>query len=109
MKFDYYQKKSKETAQYPKTLRTIAYTTIGLAGETGELLNKIKKIFRDDKGKLTPGRREEIAAELGDVLWYLSQIATDCGLSLKEVARENLKKLQDRKKRGVIKGSGDNR
>ncbi len=109
MKFNDYQKKSQETAHYPKTLRILAYTTIGLAGETGELLNKIKKVYRDDKGILSAARKEEIAAELGDVLWYLSQIATDCGLSLKDIARENIKKLQSRKKRGVLHGSGDNR
>ncbi|MBI2049283.1 MAG: nucleoside triphosphate pyrophosphohydrolase family protein [Parcubacteria group bacterium] len=109
MRFNDYQKKSRETARYPKTLRVLAYTAMGLAGETGELLNKVKKVFRDDKGKLSAEKKEEIAAELGDVLWYLSQIATDCGLSLKDVAQGNIKKLQDRKQRGTLHGSGDKR
>ena len=109
MNFNDYQKKSKETACYPKTLRVLAYTAMGLAGETGELLNKVKKVYRDDKGRLSAARKEEIATELGDVLWYLSQIATDCGLSLKDIARGNIKKLQDRKRRGTLHGSGDSR
>ncbi len=109
MRFDDYQKKSRETALYPKMLRPIVYSAIGLAGETGELLNKVKKIFRDNKGILDTERKEEISSEIGDVLWYLAQVATDCGLSLKNVARENIKKLQSRKKRGVLHGSGDKR
>jgi len=109
MRFDDYQKKSRETADYPKVTRGFVYPIIGLAGETGELLNKVQKIFRDDKGRVTSQKKEEITKELGDVLWYVAQVATEFGLSLKDVAQDNLKKLASRKKRGHIHGSGDDR
>jgi len=51
----------------------------------------------------------EIEKELGDVLWYLAQLATELGLNLEEVAKKNLEKIYSRKKRGKIKGSGDKR
>lgn len=80
------------------------YNSLGLAGETGEFIEKVKKRIRD--GVFDP---KLAALELGDVLWYLSQLASDLGFTLEEVARMNLKKLADRKARGVIHGSGDER
>ena len=109
MRFDDYQKKSRETAQYPKITRGFIYPVMGLAGETGELLNKVKKIFRDDRGRLTAKKKEEIEGELGGVLWYLAQVATEFNVSLKDIAKKNPQILKSRKERGVIKGSGDNR
>ena len=109
MRFDDYQKKSRETAIYPKITRGFIYPTMGLAGETGEFLNKIKKIFRDDKGRLTIQKKKELSEELGGVLWYLAQVATELDLSLKDIAKDNLKILASRKKRGVLNGSGDRR
>lgn len=106
MEFAEYQNKAKETAIYPKQLDGgIYYAAIGLAGEVGELLNKIKKIARDGAAV----DKEAISGEMGDVLWYLSQMATELGISLDDIAGYNLKKLNDRKARGVISGSGDNR
>ncbi|OGZ12101.1 MAG: hypothetical protein A3D67_02450 [Candidatus Lloydbacteria bacterium RIFCSPHIGHO2_02_FULL_51_22] len=109
MKFDDYQKKAKVTALYPKIQKTFVYPVIGLAGEAGELLNKVKKIFRDDRGKITSTKKEEIAGELGDVLWYVAQIATEFHLSLKDVAQANIAKLKKRQKAGSLHGSGDAR
>ncbi len=101
-----YQNKASETAIYPKKLDGgVYYAAIGLAGEVGELLNKIKKIARDNAELDVEG----VKGELGDVLWYCSQIATELGIDMNEVADYNLKKLEDRKRRGVIGGNGDNR
>lgn len=109
MTFDEYQKRAKETARYPKVGRGFVYPTIGLIGEVGEMANKVKKVFRDDGGVMEPPRREEISKELGDILWYLSQTATELDLSLDDIARTNLEKLASRFSRGAIGGSGDDR
>ncbi|MGC8675982.1 MAG: nucleoside triphosphate pyrophosphohydrolase family protein [Candidatus Micrarchaeia archaeon] len=106
MELDEYQGKASETAIYPKMLNGgVYYAAIGLAGEVGELLNKIKKIARDN----AQPSADEIKGELGDVLWYCSQVASELGISMNDVAAYNLKKLQDRKQRGVISGNGDKR
>jgi len=80
-----------------------------LAGESGEVADKIKKVIRDKGGKLDKETIFEIEKELGDVLWYLSQLATELKLDFEKVAKTNLEKLFSRKKRGKIQGSGDNR
>ena len=109
MTFEEYQKQSRKTAQYPKIGENFVYPVLGLTGEAGEVAEKIKKLFRNRNGDLSLEYKLEIAKELGDVLWYLSQIATELDLSLEEVAQLNLEKLFDRQKRGVIKSEGDNR
>jgi NTP pyrophosphatase (non-canonical NTP hydrolase) len=109
MDFDKYQKEAKKLAKYPRIGRNFIYPTLGLAGEAGEVAEKVKKIFRDDKNRITKKRREEIKKELGDLMWYLAQTATEFGMSLKDIAEDNIKKLNSRKKRGVISGDGDNR
>ena len=98
-----YQLKAIGMAIYPTGYRII-YPTLGLTGEAGEVAEKVKKTLRDG-GLNVEGLRKE----LGDVLWYLAALARDLGLTLEEIAQENLKKLQDRKDRGVLKGSGDDR
>jgi len=108
MDFVFYQHDSKKTAIYKKNLK-ILYPCMGLAGEAGEVANKIKKIYRDKGGKYTEEDRTEVADELGDVLWYVSQLATDFNMSLDAIAQHNLHKLQTRKRRGTLKGKGDNR
>jgi len=85
------------------------YPALGLAGEAGEVCEKVKKMFRDDDGEVTPAKLEEIKKELGDVLWYIANLAADFGINLDEVAMLNLDKLFSRQKRGTLKGSGDNR
>jgi NTP pyrophosphatase (non-canonical NTP hydrolase) len=109
MNFEEYQKKSRKTALYPGVGSNFVYPTLGLAGEAGEVAEKVKKIIRDDGGEILPEKKKEISKELGDVLWYVSQIATEVGLSLDDVAKENIEKWYSRLERGKIGGSGDNR
>lgn len=101
-----FQKGALETATYPKNV-AILYTTLGLAGEAGEVANKVKKVIRDNKGKFTPELKLKIADEVGDVLWYAATLSHELGFNLEEIARMNKKKLDDRAKRGTISGSGD--
>ena len=109
MTFDEYQAAARKFAIYPDIDSNLAYPTLGLCGEAGEVAEKIKKIFRDEKGLLTLERREQLKKELGDVLWYLSNLACELALGLNEVAIDNIQKLTKRKDEGKIKGSGDNR
>jgi len=109
MNFEEYQKQSRTTAMYPNLGNNFIYPVLGLAGESGEVSEKIKKVIRDDGGVVSDIKREEIKKELGDVLWYIAQICTELNLSMEEVAKFNLEKLFSRKERGVITGSGDNR
>lgn len=104
MLFDDYQKEAKATAIYPEQYK-IVYPALGLAGETGEVCEKIKKTIRDGKDIDI----QQLALELGDVLWYISAIASDAGISLDTIAQNNIIKLKSRKERNVISGSGDNR
>lgn len=106
---DEYQERSRSTALYRGVGSNPYYPTLGLAGEAGEIANKVKKIMRDDNDVITEQKREEIRGELGDVLWYTAQIATEFNLSLAAIAQANLDKLASRKARGVLGGSGDNR
>ncbi len=109
MDFKEYQKKSRETAIYPKLEPSWIYPSLGLSGETGEVMEKLKKILRDSNYEDKDKRINDIKKELGDILWYLSQLATELGFSLQEIAEENINKLNSRKDRGVLHGDGDNR
>jgi NTP pyrophosphatase (non-canonical NTP hydrolase) len=109
MTFSEYQKASRQTAIYPDRDHNFVYPTLGLAGETGEVAEKIKKIIRDKGGLLDADSRDALKKELGDVLWYLAQLATETGLDLEEVAAGNLEKLLSRMERNVLQGDGDNR
>lgn len=108
MHFSQYQKKAIRFAEYPNAGVDVNYPVVGLVGEAGEVAGAWKKILRGDNNK--DGQLgEKIIDELGDTLWYISEIANCLGISLDEIAKRNIRKLQDRKDRGVIKGSGDNR
>ena len=109
MRFSEYQRRSRETAVYPQAGDNLVYPALGLCGEAGETAEKIKKAIRDDGGVLTDERREALAAELGDVLWYVAQLATEAGLELDRLAEANLDKLASRRRRAVLQGSGDDR
>lgn len=85
------------------------YCVLGLLNEAGELAGKVKKLFRDKQGFVSEEDREAIKQELGDVMWYLSQIATSFGLGLSDIMQANIGKITDRQQRGVIGGNGDNR
>ncbi|MCD6728117.1 MAG: nucleoside triphosphate pyrophosphohydrolase family protein [Solirubrobacteraceae bacterium] len=104
-----YQLRSRATAVYPGAGENLLYPTLGLCGEAGEVAEKVKKMVRDDGGVLSDERRAALAGELGDVLWYAAQVATEAGLDLGAVAEANLEKLRSRQDRGRLHGSGDGR
>lgn len=106
-----YQKGASRTARYPGAGGTngLVYTTLGLAGEAGELANKVKKVLRDNDGNLNGPMRLALAEELGDCLWYVAMLASELEFTLDDIAEANLDKLASRAERGVIKGSGDQR
>lgn len=87
----------------------MVYPTLGLVSEAGEVASKLKKAIRDHRGIIDDERRATLEQELGDVLWYVSQITTELGLNLGVVAEKNIEKLLSRKDRGVLSGDGDNR
>ena len=106
--FATYQKQAMTTAVYPGRCEgNFTYPALGLAGETGEVCEKLKKAIRDDGGKVSDERRSLLAKELGDVLWYLATLSTELGLDLEAIAAGNLAKLAARKEAGKIHGSGD--
>jgi NTP pyrophosphatase (non-canonical NTP hydrolase) len=102
-----YQRRSRATAIYPGLGESLAYPALGLCGEAGEVAELVKKALRDDGGTLGQERRALLEKELGDVLWYLAQVATEAGLDLDAIAAANLEKLASRAARGTIHGSGD--
>lgn len=108
MNFNKYQKESNKLAIYNKMYK-VNYPILGLIGESGEIANKFKKVYRDNNGVITQKFKDDMISELGDVLWYLSAIANDLDISLNKIAIKNILKLKDRQNRGAIKGSGDNR
>ncbi len=109
MDFSEYQIKARNTAKYPVIGDGVIYPTLGLTNEAGEVAGKIKKVFRDKAGVISDGDRQALKSELGDVLWYLAQVATELGLSLDEIAEGNIHKLLDRQAGGKIQGEGDDR
>lgn len=103
MTFDEYQQKAWECAM--PTAKTTQYLLPGLAGEVGELCSLFAKCQRDGNTL----DHIAVSKELGDVLWFVSALAFYHGISLADLAEANIEKLESRKKRGVIGGSGDNR
>ena len=104
-----YQQRSGETARYPQVGSNPIYPTLGLCGEAGEVADKVKKVLRDREGVFDAAVIEDLRLELGDVLWYVAQLATELELDLDEIAEANLAKLASRAARNVIAGSGDRR
>jgi NTP pyrophosphatase (non-canonical NTP hydrolase) len=110
MTFDEYQARALTTVistsdEFKDTLHWV----LGINGEAGEIAEKVKKIIRDQNGEMTDDDKEELAKEIGDVLWYLAVFAQQLGFTMEDVAKNNLDKLSSRKARGVLGGSGDNR
>ena len=104
-----YQEKACETAIFPKH-KAMEYLTLGLTGEAGEIANKVKKFIRDGAAQDEYlAKRIEIGYEIGDVLWYCAVLAKEMEMDLGHIMENNLQKLADRKKRGTLSGSGDNR
>lgn len=109
MKINEYQERALTTAIYPDESK-ITYTALGLVGEAGEVANKVKKLIRDEMSpEVYESKKADIASEIGDVLWYCSALASDLGMSLSVIAVKNLEKLEDRKTRDTLQGSGDTR
>ena len=109
MDFDNYQKEARKTAIYPNKDKNFIYPTLGLVGESGEVAEKIKKVLRDKNGSFDYESKLALKKELGDVLWYLSNLCDELDFSLSDVAKANLDKLNLRLSKGKISGSGDNR
>lgn len=96
MDLNEYQEAARETARYPDFGQSkMGYPAMGLCGEAGEVMEIIKKAVREQR-KLTHAEKKKLTIELGDALWYLSQTATEAGISLGWIAQENLKKLERR-------------
>ena len=108
LSLDEYQRAARETAIYPAEVGP-AYVALGLAGEAGEIANKMKKVYRDNGGVLNDERATAMAAELGDVMWYVAQVASELGVPLSAVCEANLIKLGKRAAEGKLQGDGDNR
>lgn len=113
--FAEYQQRAHATAVYPTEV-ALAYVTMGLVGEAGEIANKVKKIYRDHDGKLPDDAWQDLVDEIGDVLWYLAELCTVLQLQDRDgydvlafAAANNLLKLEDRAERGALHGSGDDR
>ena len=106
-----YQTAARELAVYPDqgTFNGLIYCALKLAGEAGEVAEKVGKVIRDDGSVLTDAHKVALTKELGDILWYVANISCELGLALSTVTEVNIQKLADRKARGVLRGSGDNR
>ncbi|MDO8516268.1 MAG: nucleoside triphosphate pyrophosphohydrolase family protein [bacterium] len=109
MTFEEYQAQAGETAIYPNKGENPVYPTLGLTGEAGEVAEKMKKIIRDKGGVLDETSKQEIAKELGDVLWYVAALSSELKIPMDTIAQMNIEKLRSRKDRGQIHGGGDNR
>lgn len=106
---DDYQRAAMRTARDKDAPDEFMHLVLGLVGEAGEVAEKIKKLVRDKNGDLAQLDRDDMAAELGDVLWYTAVLANFLDLSLSDIAQRNVDKLADRQRRAVLGGSGDNR
>lgn len=110
MTFDEYQAQAPATAiHHPDPQMDQTIWVLGIAGEAGEVVEKWKKIVAYKDGVISNEDKQELAKEVGDVMWYMALFADSLGLSLQDIATQNLEKLASRKARGTQKGSGDNR
>ena len=109
MDFNEFQREAEKTAIYPDRGVDLTYPTLGLCSEAGELAGKVKKIIRDKGGVALEADRAAIAHELGDVLWYVADLAGVLGYNLERIAQLNIAKLADRAERGALGGDGDER
>lgn len=113
MEMSEYQVCTWETAIYPEageaTLLALSYVALGASNEAGEVAGKVKKIIRDGYGERPMEKKLQILDEIGDTLWYLARLCDELGFSMDLAAERNLEKLNSRKSRGTLQGSGDNR
>lgn len=104
-----YQELSRKTYRHLEVNSNLTYPVLGMVNEAGEFAGKFKKVFRDKGGVIDDTTREALRDELGDVLWYLTQICTNLGYTLDDLAQANLEKVLGRLERGTIHGDGDKR
>jgi NTP pyrophosphatase (non-canonical NTP hydrolase) len=110
MNFNEYQVQALTTViSNDDDFKNTLHWVLGICGEAGEIAEKVKKILRDKNGVMNQADRDAIGKEIGDVLWYLAVLADAMGVKFEDIANVNLAKLKDRKLRGVLGGSGDNR
>ena len=107
--FSDYQRLALTTAKYPNVGSNYVYPLFGLAGESGEIFEKVKKVQRDNDGVFTEEKKLELKKEIGDTFWYLAALCSEFKFDMGDVATLNLQKLFSRRERDVIGGSGDNR
>ena len=106
---DLYENLAGQTAIFPKD-KALEYLALGMTSEAGEVAGKVKKLIRDGEDKEGfEMKKLAIASEIGDVLWYCAMMAKEVGVPLNTIMQENLRKLHDRKERGKLHGSGDDR
>ena len=105
MLLDEYQERARTMAVYPGEF-AYNYLALGVAGEAGEVANKVKKVLRDKNGVMDDTSRALIVDELGDVLWYIALMAHELGVTLQDVAEGNIAKLTERKARNLIHDVG---
>lgn len=106
---DYQQKALTTVISNESEFKNLLHWVLGINGEAGEIAEKVKKIIRDKNGEVSEQDKADMAKEVGDVLWYLAVFAHHLGVPFEDIAQQNLDKLQSRKARGVLGGSGDNR
>jgi len=106
-----YQSAAASTAIYPGqgSIMGILYCGLKLNGEAGEVAEKLGKTLRDNNGIIDTAKREALILELGDVMWYIANLATELNTTLEKVAQTNIDKLSSRQSRNVLSGSGDDR
>lgn len=110
MTFEEYQKKAQlSVIKHPDPLMNKTIWVLGVSGEASEIAEKWKKIVAYEDGVISEEAKQELAKEIGDVLWYAAALSESLGLSMQEIAESNIEKVLSRKKRGIIRGRGDNR
>lgn len=103
-----YQEIINKTAVFPKNIG-LMYCTLGLCGESGEVAEKVKKLYRDHNGEITEEFKQAVKKEIGDVLWYITALSSELGFTLEEVMEANYNKLMARRATNTLHGDGDNR
>lgn len=113
LSFNTYQKFTNETAVYTghgsATIQALSYVGLGLAGESGEVCEKLKKTIRDNNGIISDEIKSSLIKELGDVLWYIARLCEELQVNMQDVVETNVAKLLARKEQNKIHGNGDNR
>jgi len=103
-----YQRYIKKFDKYPIDISLLTYG-LGLGGESGEVQEKIKKLYRDKGGMVDEEFKHGMVKEIGDVLWYLAMLCNKLGVTLEDCMIANMNKLDVREEKNLIHGDGDDR